>query len=151
MQSNRRVGALVALLALAACGAAVTTPDTSVDRVITVEGPLTLTVSDAPAQPGVLFIAGAVAATSGAVTMTSTRYGSVCSTAIAAHATVSGGLITLRVAYSERAAICTQDIRAVTYRADLTDVAPAIYDVRLVHTNSDGASSTVLTQRVTVP
>lgn len=151
MRSYRKVGVLVALLALAACSAAVTTPDTSVDRVVTVEGPLTLTVSDAPAQPGVLFVAGAVAASPGAVMMTSTRYGSVCSTAIAAHATVSAGLVTLQVGFSERFSICTKDIRAITYRADLRGLPPAIYDVRLVHTNSDGTSSVVVTQRVTVP
>jgi hypothetical protein len=116
----------------------------------TSEGQLSLTVSDAPAQPGLLFITGTVEGGQGKVTVRSTRYGSVCATDITAHADVASVKITLRVTYSERFALCTADIRAITYRAEVSALAPGAYDVEVIHVNSDGTGGTVLNERVKV-
>lgn len=140
----------LALLTLGACSAGVTPATGTSDTIVTSDGQLKLTVSDAPAQPGVFFIAGSVAGGPAMVTIASTRYGSLCSTAITGHATVGPGVVTLQVTYSERTAICTADIRAITYRGEITGLAPGLYDVNVIHTNADGSSGTVLTQRVTV-
>ena len=141
---------LMALLASAGCSTAVATPDTTHDTIMMTDGPLKLTVSDALATPGVMFIAGSVTGGSGMVTAASTRYGSLCSTAVAGHATVSPGAITLQVTYSDRQAVCTQEIRAISYRAEIGSLAPGTYTVKVVHTNGDGSSGAVLTQQVTV-
>jgi hypothetical protein len=142
---------VVALLALAACGSAsVTATETQRDAVRTMNTQLHLTVTDAPAQPGLLFIAGTVTGGPGMVTVSSTRYGSLCTTEITAHADVASGKITLFVHFAERLTICTADIRAITYRAEVGRLAAGTYDVSVVHANADGNTGTVLTQRVTV-
>ncbi|SRR5512143_1365839 len=142
---------VLALTALAACSASVTTTDGApATNLVSSEGQLTLTVSDAPARPGFLFVAGTVTGGQGVVTVASTRYGSTCATSVTAHADVETGKITLLVKYSERLTICTAEIRALTYRADIGGLVPGAYDVTVVHTNADGKSATVLTQRVKV-
>lgn len=140
----------VAVAALTACSASTTTPDVTSGARISSNGQLTLTVTDAPAQPGILFITGTITGGQGLVTVSSTRYGSVCATDITAKADVASGKITLTVKYAERTAICTADIRAITYRADIGSLVPGLYDVNVVHTNSDGSTGTVLTQQVKV-
>lgn len=142
---------LAALAAVAACSGTVTTSPDRADNVrVTSNGQLTLTVSDAPAQPGLLFIIGTVEGGQGKVTARSTRYGSVCATNITAHADVASGKITLLVTYSERSAFCTADIRAITYRAEVGALAPGTYDVEVIHVNADGTIGGVLTQRAKV-
>lgn len=141
---------VVALAALTACSAAVTTEGTRSDSLVTTEGQLTLTVTDAPANPGIMFIAGTVTGGHGKVIVSSTRYGSVCATDVAAHADVGTGKITLTVTYSTRAAFCTADIRAITYHAEIGSLEPGTYDVDVIHKNADGSGGTVLTQRVKV-
>lgn len=141
---------VAALTALVACSATVTSSERMDNVRFTSEGQLTLTVSDAPAQPGLLFITGTVEGGQGKVTVRSTRYGSVCATDITAHADVASGKITLRVTYSERLALCTADIRAITYRAEVSALAPGAYDVEVIHVNADGTGGTVLNERVKV-
>jgi len=109
--------------------------------VISTEGQLTLTVTDAPAQPGIMFITGTVVGGHGNVVVSSTRYGSVCATNIAAHADVASNKIALVVTYSERTAICTADIRAITYHAEIGSLAPGFYDVTVTHATA-GAGQT---------
>lgn len=145
---------LVTLAALAACSASVTVPNTSpvtnTEALVTTDGPLKFTVSDTVAQPGMLFITGTVVGGRGMVTVSSTRYGSMCSTAITAHADVATGKITLLVNYYERLTQCTAGIRSITYRAEIGGLAAGAYDVSVIHTNADKSTSTVLTQRVSV-
>ena len=147
----RKLLGTLAMVMLAACSSGITTPaTTTTDALVTTEGPLKLTVSDAPVQPGLLFVTGSVVGGPAMVTVASTRYGSVCSTAVVAHATVSGTTITLRVTYSDKVAVCTADIRAITYRAEISGLSQGAYDVNVLHTNSDGSTATVITQQVTV-
>lgn len=141
---------VLALAALTACSAATATEGTRSDSIVTVDDRLTLTVSDAPARPGIMFIAGTVTGGHGNVVVSSTRYGSVCALNVTAHADIANGKITLTVTYSERATICTADIRAITYRAEIGSLVPGTYDVDVIHKNVDGSGGTVLTQRVTV-
>ena len=155
MQTLLRVMTLAALAALAACSAPVTVPNTSPvttndDALVTTDGQLKLTVTDTVAQPGMLFITGTIVGGKGMVTVSSTRYGSMCSTAITAHADIATGKITLLVKYSERLTQCTGGILSITYRAEIGGLAPGAYDVNVVHTNADNSTSTVLTQRVSV-
>ena len=92
----------------------------------------------------------AVTGGQGMVTVMSTRYGSLCSTAIAAHHHEAGNQLTIEVTFSQRAALCAADIRAITYRAEISGLSPGAYDVHVVHTNVDGTTGTTLSQRVTV-
>lgn len=153
----RNVIRLMALVALAGCSAGVMRPDSandplgvSNDAISTTDGPLKLTVSDTTFRPGVMFTAGSIAGGQGTVTVMSTRYGSLCSTSITAHADVASGTITLRVKFAERLTVCTAEIRAITYRAEVGSLAAGTYDVNVIHTNADGTTSTVLAQRVKV-
>jgi hypothetical protein len=141
---------MAALAALTACSASNTTQVARQDARLSSNDQLTLTVTDAPARPGVMFVAGTITGGQGAVTVSSTRYGSVCSTDITANADVAKGKITLTVKFAERTAICTADIRAITYRADIAGIVPGEYEVDVVHSNADGSNGTVLTQRVKV-
>ena len=139
----------MALATLAACSeqAPVTAPN---NDIVTIDGTLKLTVSDLPAVPGVLYIIAGVTGGQGMVTVMSTRYGSLCSTAIAAHHHEAGNQLTIEVTFSQRAALCAADIRAITYRAEISGLSPGAYDVHVVHTNVDGTTGTTLSQRVTV-
>jgi hypothetical protein len=100
----------------------------------------------------VLFISAAVTGGTSTVAVTSTRYGSLCAVAVTGHADVAAGVVTLRIAYAERAAAsCPSEIRALTYRATVSGLAPGAYEVRVVHTQlPDGATGTVFIGRVTV-
>ena len=141
---------VLALATLSGCSATMTTEGPRSDSLVTTEGRVTLTVADAPAQPGMMFITGTVVGGQGNVVVSSTRYGSVCATNIAAQADVAGNTITLVVTYSERTALCTADIRAVTYHAEIGSLAPGLYDVHVIHANAGSVGGTVLTQRVKV-
>ena len=143
------------LVAMAACSSSVTMPDRTTpeiasDEVVTTDGQLRFLVGDNPAQGGMMFIAGTVVGEQGRVVVTSTRYGSVCATNVTAHADVATGKITLAVKYSARLAICTAELRAITYRAEISALPAGTYDVDVVNTNADGTTNTVLTQRVNV-
>jgi hypothetical protein len=151
----RTLMCLFAVATLTACSESATTAvpldsTAATQSIVTTDGPLELTVTDAPAQPGFLFITGTVTGGQAMVTVSSTRYGSLCSTAITAHADVASHTITLSVKYSERLTSCVAEVRAITYRADINGLAAGAYDVNVVHTNADGATSTVITQRVNV-
>jgi hypothetical protein len=145
----RMVFPVLALAVLSGCSATMTTEGARSDSLITTEGQLRLAVADAPAQPGMMFITGTIVGGHGNVVVSSTRYGSVCATNIAAHAEVATSKITLVVTYSERTAICTADIRAITYRAEIDSLAPGSYDVTVIHATA-GTGETVLTERVKV-
>lgn len=147
---DSRVLLLSLAVTLSGCGAALSGPPVAPDPIVTIDGPLTMTVSDAPATGGVLFVSAVVTGGAGRVTVRSTRYGSLCSTGVAGHADVSPGQITFKAIYSERLTVCTADIRSITYVGQLDGIAAGEYDVHVLHTNPDGTGGTVSTQYVTV-
>jgi hypothetical protein len=157
MRTIHPVLRLLTLATLAACGATASTPDAPTGilgppsaTIATTEGPLKLMVSDAPARLGFMFIAGTIVGGQGLVTVSSTRYGSLCAMSVTAHADVANGKITLQVKFSERLTSCVAEVRAITYVAEVSKLAPGAYDVSVVTTNTDGSTGAVLTQRVNV-
>ncbi len=137
--------AVLTLAALAACSDGAVTLQPAQDRLGSGGQQLSFSASDAPAQPGILFIAGDVVGGQGTVTFTRTQYGSVCRNELTAHADVSTGKITLFVDIAERLTVCTADIRALTYKAQLSGLAPGDYEISVVHTNPDKSSVVVYT------
>ena len=114
-------------------------------------GALTLQVTDFAAQGGILWALPSVAATPSAVTVQSTRYGSLCGTAVDGSAMVAGSHITLDVNFAERTnAMCTTEIRALRYAAAIA-VAAGSYDVTVVHHDGTQADTLVRQRQVTVP
>lgn len=138
-----------ALIVAAACSSA--SDLSSPNNDVAIDGPLRFTLTDAPTSPGVLFISANATGGTGALTITSTRYGSLCATAVSAHADLASGAVLLKVKYSERTAMCTADIRAITYKADISGLAAGVHSVRVVHaTAPDTTGNVVYTSSVTV-
>ena len=119
------------------------------DQIVTVDGALTMTVSDQPASPGILWALPNVTTSVGALTVEQTQYGSLCADDVTGHADVAPGAIALTVRFSERLTICTQDVRALTYNARLTGLAGG-YDLTVIRLEGTRAD-TLVRQRVTVP
>jgi len=65
--------------------------------VVTVEGPLKLTVHDFPAMMGVSWIAPTAEGAPGAVNAFAVRYGSLCALSVTGRADVSGNRIVLHL------------------------------------------------------
>ena len=141
----------LALLSLAACSGTSLSAPTG-DPLVSVDGPLTFTVSDAPALPGVLWIAPTAEGTRGAVTAYAIRYGSLCALAVSARAEVVGSQITLHVAFAPRQGVtCTQEIRALQYNARITGLPAGRFVVHILHSENGGATeSEVRVQTVDV-
>jgi hypothetical protein len=139
------------LLALGACSSATVSAPTG-DPLVSVVGPLTFTVSDAPALPGVSWIAPTAEGTRGAVTAYAIRYGSLCSTAVSARADVTGSQVYLHVAFAFRQGVaCSQEIRALQYNARLAGLSAGRFIVHILHSEDGGATETeVRTQSVDV-
>ena len=146
----RALPAMLALAAVAACSDSVTTLQARQDRSVSGAQQLSFTVTDAPAQPGILFIAGNATGGRGSVTFTRTQYGSLCASELTAHADVSGEKLTLFVDIAERLTACTADIRALTYRAELTGLPPGNYTISVVHANPDKSTVVVFTGQAKV-
>jgi hypothetical protein len=141
---------LLLLAALGCSHSALLTAPTSTPTVAVV-GPLTLTVSDFPAMPGVLWIAPTASGARGAITATAIRYGSLCGTAVAGRSEIVGNRVTLHVTYAARdGAICTKEVRALRYDAVITGLAPGRYDVHLLHSEVGGVEAEVRAQQVDV-
>jgi hypothetical protein len=142
---------LVSLAVLAACSDSATTVQQSRKDRVQTESQLSFTVTDDPAEPGLMFTAGNVAGGLGTLTFTSTRYGSVCADEVTARDEIAPGKITLYVTYRLRAeAICPAVIRAITAHAHITGLAAGDYEVNVVQTSPDGTGFTTLTQHVKV-
>jgi hypothetical protein len=142
---------LVAALVSGACSVSTRTATEAADsnRQVSVAEPLTLTVTDAPARPGMLWARPLVTGAAGSVSVRSTRYGSVCRYETHGQASVTPGRITLEIQFFERTALCTGDIRALTYDAQIK--APAgTYDVTVVH-QENGAREVAQRQTIAVP
>lgn len=142
---------LVAALMSGACSVSTRTATEATDsnRQVSVAEPLTLTATDAPAQPGMLWVRPLVTGAAGAVSVRSTRYGSLCRYETHGQASVRPGSITLEIQFLERTTLCTGDVRALTYDAQIK--APAgTYDVTVVH-QENGAREVAQRQTITVP
>ena len=139
------------LLAALGCSNATQLTSPTTNPLVSVVGPLTLTVSDFPAMPGVLWIAPTAAGARGAVTASAIRYGSLCTTLVTGRAEVAGNRVSLHVAYAGRPdAICTQEIRGLRYDAVVAGLAPGRYEVHLLHSENDAAEVEVRVQQVDV-
>ncbi|HSQ30212.1 MAG TPA: hypothetical protein VLN49_10195 [Gemmatimonadaceae bacterium] len=142
---------LVSLALLAACSDSGTTVQASLKDRSPAASQLSFTVTDDPAEPGLMFTAGKVAGGLGTLTFTSTRYGSVCADDVTARDEIAAGKITLYVTYRLRAeAICPAVIRAVTAHAHITGLAAGDYEVNVVQTSPDGTGLITLTDHVKV-
>jgi hypothetical protein len=96
-------------------------------------GPLTLTVTDFAAAPGVLWIAPTATGIAGAVTVRAIRYGSLCHTAVDGHADVSAGRVDLHLRYAPRADVsCPSETRALQVDATVGGLAPGSYEVHIL-------------------
>lgn len=147
----RTLFGLAAFALLAGCSDSTTTVQSSQKDRFSSEPQLFFTTTDDPAAPGLMFTAGTVSGGLGTMTVTSTRYGSVCADEVTARDEVAPGKITLYVTFRWRAeAICPAMIRAITYHAHITGLAPGDYEVNVVQTSPDGTGFTTLTEHAKV-
>jgi hypothetical protein len=147
----RTLFGLAALALLAGCSDSTTTVQSSQKDRFSSEPQLFFTTTDDPAPPGLMFTAGTVSGGLGTMTIMSTRYGSVCADDVTARDEVAPGKITLYVTFRLRAeAICPAVIRAITYHAHITGLAPGDYEVNVVQTSPDGTGFTTLTEHARV-
>ena len=128
------------VLALACgCASTITVPITPPgDKVVTMSGPLTLTVSDFATNAGVLWVQPGAVGSAGAVTAMAIRYGSLCATAVTGRADIVATRVFLHITYAVRTgAVCTTEIRALRYDAVIGGLAPSRFEVHLLHSNGD--------------
>ena len=138
----------IVLLALvtAACSATRSTETSDSNTSRFESNRLTLTATDRVSAPGILFTRPRVTPSTGKLTVASTRYGSLCRYELFGDVNLTGSTITLVVTFAERLTLCSQEIRALSYEADIT--APkGTYDVIVIH-QQDAQRDTA--QRITV-
>ena len=124
---------------------------TSDDQIVTVEGPLTLTVTDFPMMRGVSLVAPQAVGSSRAVIATAVRYGSLCALAVSGHADVSANRINLHIRYAERLTSCIEESRGLRYEGVIAPLAPGRYEVHILHDEGFGTGeSEVRVQSVDV-
>ena len=108
------------------------------DTVVTISGPLTLTVSDFATNVGVLWVQPGALGSAGAITATAIRYGSLCAMAVTGRADIVGTRISLHITYAARTGtVCTAEVRAIRYDAVIRGLAPGRYEVHLLHSTGD--------------
>lgn len=135
---------------VAACSSTrVSNPDTTYEAIGVTTGPVRLAVGDTAAIPGVFWARPRSTISPSAVTVNSTRYGSLCELDVSAAAAVSPSVIELHVRFSERLTSCVAGIRALSYAARVS-AAPGAYDLVVVH-DENKVADTVLAQRVQIP
>ena len=140
---------LLSLMFWAACSSPTEgTQDT--DETVSIDGPLRLTVSDTPSPLGILFIGPHAAVAPSAITVSDTRYGSKCRYEVTGHADIVASTITLRVKYMERLTSCTAEIRALSYRAELSGLLGGSYDLNVIH-EENNRSDRLLVQHIVMP
>jgi hypothetical protein len=143
--------AALGLLALVGCSGTTSPTSLQDNRFVTVDGQLTMVVSDFPAMMGVLWIAPTAEGAHQAVTAKAIRYGSMCATDVAGRADVVGNRVTLHVTYTARTSLCTKEVRALRYDASIGSLAAGQYEVHILHKEEDSsAESEVRVQTVTV-
>ena len=138
MDSRLAISGLFTLALLGCNTTALTAPQD--DRTVTVNGPLTLTATDFPASPGVLWIAPTAEGDKGVMTARAIRYGSLCASAVTGHVDISESRVALHVTFTPRLTLCTAEVRALRYDAVIGALPPGRYDVHILH--SDGAEET---------
>ncbi|MEO8622983.1 MAG: hypothetical protein ABI625_18055, partial [bacterium] len=149
--SMSRAFFLLAIVFVSACSSTILFDAPSIDdAIVTTDGPVRLTVTDALSQAGVLWARPTATASQSTVSVTNTRYGSTCLFSLTGHADVGTSTITLVIGYSQRLTSCTKELRSLTYRADISGLAKAPYDLVVIHDES-GKKDTVLTQHLVVP
>lgn len=115
------------------------------------KGVLTLKIEDFVAPPGIFWALPSVTPAPGSVVVQSTRYGTLCYTAVDGSATVNGSHITLDINFNARTDVmCTQEIRAMRYTATIA-AAPGSYDVTVVHHDGSQPDTLVKSRAVVVP
>ena len=141
--------ALIALAALAITGCSDTTLTTP-DQQAPVDGPLRLMVSDTPGNAGLTLAKPYVTTDRSTIIVTNTRYGSLCRYDLRGRADVSANVVELRITFSERLTLCTEELRLLSYRAEVFGLAQKSYLVRVIHVENN-VSDTLVTQSVTLP
>ena len=108
------------------------------DKVVTVSGPLTLTVTDFATNAGVMWIQPGAQGGPGSVAAQAIRYGSLCATAVTGRADIVGSRVSLHIAYAPRnGAVCSTEIRAMKYDAVIGGLSPGRYEVHIFHSSGD--------------
>ena len=149
MHAARRLSSVLLIITAGACSSPTeqTTPGTF-EKVVE-NGTLRLDLTDAPSPAGILFVRPTSEAGTGNVVVTSTRYGSLCLYDVSGDVTISGSSIVMRIRFAQRLAICTADIRKLTYRATLRSIPKGTYDLRVLHAENN-ASDETLSERVVI-
>lgn len=140
---RRELAALI-LMSTLGCGRSslVTSPTVSPpsDKLVTVSGPLTLTVTDFATNPGVMWVLPGAQGGAGSVSAQAIRYGSLCAMTVTGRADIAGSRVSLHVGYSPRSgAVCTTEIRAIKYDAVIAGLSPGRYEVHIFHSSGDAS------------
>jgi hypothetical protein len=145
--------ALALLVISAACGRTpaatdALSPSDASSQTIT-RGALTLTVRDFPTPGGIFWALPFVVTAPSMVTVTNTRYGSLCRLAVDGSSSVVGRTLTLDITFVERLTVCTAEIRALSYSA-VIDGLSGTYELNVVH-HENARADTVVRRTVVVP
>lgn len=146
---SRALLPLCALLALACSSGIPTVADDDNPSDVLVNGSLRLTVTDTIGGT-VLLPRPTASASSSKITVINSRYGSRCRYAVDGRADVQGSVVTLHITYTQRLTVCTEELRILSYRAEIGSLAARTYDLTVIHEES-GRRDTVLAQRIGVP
>jgi hypothetical protein len=145
--------ALALLVVSAACGRNAATTDalnpSDASSQTIARGALTLTVRDFPTQGGIFWALPFVVTAPSTVTVTNTRYGSLCRLAVDGSASVVGRTLTLDITFAERLTVCTAEIRALSYSAVIDGLSGA-YELNVVH-HENAQADTVVRRTILVP
>jgi hypothetical protein len=143
--------AIFGLFAVLGCQNSSQLTSPSDDRMVVVDGRFTLTVTDFPAQMGILWVAPSAEGGQGAVIAHAIRYGSLCALAVSARAEVTGNRVALHVDFAPRLTLCVAEVRGLRYDAAIGGLAPGRYEVHILHDEGDGrGESEVRVQSVDV-
>lgn len=119
------------------------------NRVVMETDSLRLTVTDFPTVAGILWARPTITVSPSTVTVENTRYGSLCTLAVAGRVVTRPGALDVHISFEERLTSCAGDFRALRYDARVSGLSGP-YDVTVIH-DQGGRSDTVQTQKVIVP
>lgn len=145
----RRLLPVVLFVAAACSGSNLAPLDDAANKQTLKDGALTFTASDFTAPGGILWVRPTPVVSKGNIAIQSTRYGSLCQYDVAPHVDVGNGAITMHVSFSQRLTVCTAEIRALRYDAEL-GVPAGSYALTVIH-DEGTARDTVIKQTVAVP
>ena len=128
---------VLAVAVMAACGKSPTANDLfGTHEEVVKNGALTLTLTDAPTPMGILFTRPTATGGAGSLSVTSTRYGSLCLFAVSGHVDISSNTIVLHIGYEQRLTTCTSEARKLTYQALLGGLPAGTFTLRVLHEES---------------